>query len=591
MHTMRSGRYAIVNIVEDFPPDSVMVEVGSYRGESAQIFLNSGKIKHLYCVDPWETTHLQNIKKAEQCFDNIFKECPSVTKIKNTSVEAAKQFQDKSLDIVYIDAMHDYDSVKQDILTWLPKIKPNGIISGHDYEQKRYSGLTQAVDEIFGKPHKVYIDDTSWLVFLGEYEPEPVRTYITCVHYADYLRYSLPTTEFLDPIIITSEEDKETQQVAIENGCDFCISDAWGRTFSKSSALNEVIDYSGWVLLLDADILLPGPFPILDDKERIYGVNCRWCKRFQDFGKSWKEYPYRGTLCDNRPAGFFQLWWGPYEDRNLPHSPNAATYDRLHGQRFKKYGLIPNYEALHIGETTTNWNGRKTKRWGDENIIYSVAVGPEYTKMAQIMVNSLRRVGWNGPIYIFSNGKIEDATVIFFDGTSLAAKYKRSGVWLDQPFDCKKALYCDVDIVWKKHPDVLFHYVTDKKSFYAFDEGLILDRDKAGLQRYFTQELNRNEIDENHLGYNSGLVCAHRRTWRHGAKYWKQRNKRATGDQVAFNREYIRGNIKVTSFPKEWISFHLDGLQKSSEPVLEHFLGVKNQQTIADMYHCLDNHK
>jgi hypothetical protein len=46
----------------------------------------------------------------------------------------------------------------------MPKIKPNGIISGHDYY---WPGVNQVVNEIFSnKQIKIYKDD-SWLVKLN----------------------------------------------------------------------------------------------------------------------------------------------------------------------------------------------------------------------------------------------------------------------------------------------------------------------------------------------------------------------------------------------------------------------------------------
>jgi len=68
-------------------------------------------------------------------------------------------FEDNSLDLVYIDAAHDYENVKKDISFWLPKIRLNGIIAGHDIT---IPGVSQAVTEVFGNDVKHY-DDTSWL--------------------------------------------------------------------------------------------------------------------------------------------------------------------------------------------------------------------------------------------------------------------------------------------------------------------------------------------------------------------------------------------------------------------------------------------
>jgi hypothetical protein len=64
------------------------------------------------------------------------------------SVEAAKLYKDKSLDVVFIDANHSYESVRDDIEAWLPKVKMGGIIAGHDYTLN-WPGVLQAVNEKF----------------------------------------------------------------------------------------------------------------------------------------------------------------------------------------------------------------------------------------------------------------------------------------------------------------------------------------------------------------------------------------------------------------------------------------------------------
>lgn len=64
------------------------------------------------------------------------------------SVDASKLYADGSLDFVFIDAEHDYANVRRDIDAWLPKVKPGGIISGHDHCPD-FPGVMQAVTETF----------------------------------------------------------------------------------------------------------------------------------------------------------------------------------------------------------------------------------------------------------------------------------------------------------------------------------------------------------------------------------------------------------------------------------------------------------
>lgn len=78
----------------------------------------------------------------------------TVRVMKLPSVEAASHFQDESQDLIFLDADHRREYVLADIAAWWPKLKPGGVLCGHDYCQQR-SGVIQAVDESFGKPDEL----------------------------------------------------------------------------------------------------------------------------------------------------------------------------------------------------------------------------------------------------------------------------------------------------------------------------------------------------------------------------------------------------------------------------------------------------
>jgi hypothetical protein len=98
---------------------------------------------------------------------------PKLKLLKLESAEAAKLFQrylsfskEKGyFDFVFIDATHTYPMVKRDILLWKPLIKPGGVISGHDYgfanTERKYSGVQEAVDEVFGVDDNVSVNRIS----------------------------------------------------------------------------------------------------------------------------------------------------------------------------------------------------------------------------------------------------------------------------------------------------------------------------------------------------------------------------------------------------------------------------------------------
>jgi predicted O-methyltransferase YrrM len=52
---------------------------------------------------------------------------------------------DGSLDLVFIDANHGYEFVKKDIIKYTPKLKPTGLLTGHDID---YPGVNKAVREM-----------------------------------------------------------------------------------------------------------------------------------------------------------------------------------------------------------------------------------------------------------------------------------------------------------------------------------------------------------------------------------------------------------------------------------------------------------
>jgi hypothetical protein len=63
----------------------------------------------------------------------------------------SQEIENNSLDFVYLDARHDYKSVKNDIQDWFCKVKKGGIFAGHDYANNGNSNniieVKKAVDE------------------------------------------------------------------------------------------------------------------------------------------------------------------------------------------------------------------------------------------------------------------------------------------------------------------------------------------------------------------------------------------------------------------------------------------------------------
>ena len=85
--------------------------------------------------------------------------------IRDLSVNASKRFNDNSLDFIFIDACHDYECVKEDLHTWYPKLKKDGIIAGHDYYDG-HVGVEKAVNEFFHEERdRLYNQEYCWVYY------------------------------------------------------------------------------------------------------------------------------------------------------------------------------------------------------------------------------------------------------------------------------------------------------------------------------------------------------------------------------------------------------------------------------------------
>ena len=120
------------------------VEVGAWKGKSTAYMgveiANSNKKIRFDCIDTWQGNPdwdepLLKTPNAlyEHFLDNIKLIKEFVNPIRSTSVDASMLYQDKTIDCVFIDGDHEYQSVCEDINCWLPKIRAGGLLSGHDF--------------------------------------------------------------------------------------------------------------------------------------------------------------------------------------------------------------------------------------------------------------------------------------------------------------------------------------------------------------------------------------------------------------------------------------------------------------------------
>ena len=130
-----------------------IVEIGSWRGRSTHALL-TGCNGSVYAVDNWKGSAFKSIYLYHDArkYDIHSEFLKNVGHFKNLyvvkmdSMDALSYFANNSVDMIFIDAEHSYEYVKDDIGYWLPKAKK--VICGHDI---KLPSVAKAVKDVIGK--------------------------------------------------------------------------------------------------------------------------------------------------------------------------------------------------------------------------------------------------------------------------------------------------------------------------------------------------------------------------------------------------------------------------------------------------------
>jgi len=165
------------SVTSKYSNGTLFIELGVMFGASLYYLASEvskrNKNIQIYGIDRWpegktikfvDDSFPTNVNTWDQVYQQAvenMKEFSNVTLIRMESSEAAILFDDETVDFIFLDAGHFYEDVKSDIVTWLPKVKPGGLIAGHDYKNG-HAGVEQAVDECFGNKILVTKDNSIW---------------------------------------------------------------------------------------------------------------------------------------------------------------------------------------------------------------------------------------------------------------------------------------------------------------------------------------------------------------------------------------------------------------------------------------------
>lgn len=148
-----------------------VVAIDTFMGSEDESNLADGATPTKAVADDVHGTFLQNMARVGL----------SPTVLKMTTHEASQLFKDGEFDMVFIDADHSYEAVRQDVQDWWLKVKRGGFIAGHDCMWKSVADaltaefghlvLTNTTNIWWVNKHKVY----DCFPFCKEFEQLEIR--------------------------------------------------------------------------------------------------------------------------------------------------------------------------------------------------------------------------------------------------------------------------------------------------------------------------------------------------------------------------------------------------------------------------------
>jgi hypothetical protein len=143
----------------------VLVELGVHRGDSYCAFCQAvetlGLETRCYGVDTWRGDPHSGLydhevlQELREHHDPIYGRFSRL--LESTFDEAVAYFPDGAIDLLHIDGLHTYDSVRHDFETWTPKLSDRAVVILHDINvRERGFGVWRFWTEI--REHRPHLD-------------------------------------------------------------------------------------------------------------------------------------------------------------------------------------------------------------------------------------------------------------------------------------------------------------------------------------------------------------------------------------------------------------------------------------------------
>lgn len=122
--------------------------IGVWEGAFAEVICQNNANVELLCIDPYASFGGHTQSKMDRLLTQATERLKqyNATFIRKDSLEAVFDIADRSLDFVYINGKHEFNPAIMDIIHWAPKVRVEGIVSGHGFFHHYHGGMVYAVE-------------------------------------------------------------------------------------------------------------------------------------------------------------------------------------------------------------------------------------------------------------------------------------------------------------------------------------------------------------------------------------------------------------------------------------------------------------
>ncbi len=130
-----------IDMLKQLPKNAVVAEIGVNRGDFSHAILNHCSPHKFFLIDIWGSKRYHG-----GLFDYVrtrFEleiQAGQMEIVRELSFDGIASFPDHHFDWVYLDTDHSYETTRHELELLRSKMKPGGIISGHDYIIGNWNG-------------------------------------------------------------------------------------------------------------------------------------------------------------------------------------------------------------------------------------------------------------------------------------------------------------------------------------------------------------------------------------------------------------------------------------------------------------------